>query len=141
MFCEESNGIVFVTPSATFAAQNLFGNLGRDFHASDSAVTWIGGIGNAIMCSLGAAIGGWLCNRMDRRVLFVSTGVVAAVATLGMAFGSRTAVVFLVGVCVYNLLAGVNYAGSVIVGDTNGRYFEPSAERNFLVGMTANARF
>jgi hypothetical protein len=29
----------------------------------------------------------------------------------------------------------------VIVGDTNGRYFEPSAERNFLVGVTVNARF
>ena len=34
-----------------------------------------------------------------------------------------------------------NYSGTVIVGDTNGRYFEPSAERNFLVGVTINARF
>jgi len=34
-----------------------------------------------------------------------------------------------------------NYSGTVIVGDTNGRYFEPSAERNFLIGVTVNARF
>jgi iron complex outermembrane recepter protein len=34
-----------------------------------------------------------------------------------------------------------NYVGSVIVGDTNGRFFEPSARRNFLAGLTANARF
>ena len=34
-----------------------------------------------------------------------------------------------------------NYVGSVIVGDTNGRYFEPSATRNFLVGLSANASF
>lgn len=34
-----------------------------------------------------------------------------------------------------------NYSGTVIVGDTNGRYFEPSAKRNFLVGVTANVRF
>jgi iron complex outermembrane recepter protein len=40
-----------------------------------------------------------------------------------------------------NNLAGRNYSGTVIVGDTNGRYFEPSAVRNFLVGVTANARF
>jgi iron complex outermembrane recepter protein len=40
-----------------------------------------------------------------------------------------------------NNLAGRNYSGTVIVGDTNGRYFEPSAERNFLVGVTVNARF
>jgi iron complex outermembrane receptor protein len=40
-----------------------------------------------------------------------------------------------------NNLANVNYSGSVIVGDTNGRYFEPSATRNFLVGVSANASF
>ena len=40
-----------------------------------------------------------------------------------------------------NNIAAHNYSGTVIVGDTNGRYFEPSAERNFLIGVTANARF
>ena len=40
-----------------------------------------------------------------------------------------------------NNFAGRNYSGTVIVGDTNGRFFEPSAERNFLVGMSANVRF
>ena len=34
-----------------------------------------------------------------------------------------------------------NYAGTVIVGDTNGRYFEPAATRNVLVGLSANASF
>jgi iron complex outermembrane receptor protein len=34
-----------------------------------------------------------------------------------------------------------NYVGSVIVGDTNSRFFEPSARRNYLVGVSANARF
>jgi len=34
-----------------------------------------------------------------------------------------------------------NYAGSVIVGDSNGRFFEPSARRTYLVGVSANARF
>jgi iron complex outermembrane receptor protein len=34
-----------------------------------------------------------------------------------------------------------NYVGTVIVGDTNGRYFEPSATRNVLVGMSASASF
>jgi iron complex outermembrane recepter protein len=34
-----------------------------------------------------------------------------------------------------------NYIGSVIVGDTNGRYFEPAATRNFLLGLSVNAKF
>ena len=33
-----------------------------------------------------------------------------------------------------NNLADRNYIGSVIVGDTNGRYFEPAPGRNFYVG-------
>ncbi|MEO7030246.1 MAG: hypothetical protein ABI147_12680 [Acidobacteriaceae bacterium] len=107
--------LIFITPSATFAAQNLFSGLGRDFHASDAALTWITGLGAAIVCSLGAAVGGWMCNRMDRRVLFVGTGVVAATATLSMAFGARTATVFFAGVTVYNLLAGINYAAASAV--------------------------
>ena len=40
-----------------------------------------------------------------------------------------------------NNLADRNYVGSVIVGDTNQRFFEPAAGRNFLIGVTVNARF
>jgi iron complex outermembrane receptor protein len=32
-----------------------------------------------------------------------------------------------------------NYVGTVIVGDTNGRYFEPAATRNFLIGVSVSA--
>jgi iron complex outermembrane receptor protein len=40
-----------------------------------------------------------------------------------------------------NSLADRNYVGSVIVGDTHGRFFEPAAGRNFLVGVSVNAKF
>ncbi|MFO1412890.1 MAG: TonB-dependent receptor [Burkholderiales bacterium] len=40
-----------------------------------------------------------------------------------------------------NNLANVNYIGSVIVGDTNGRYFEPGMPRNWWAGITVNAAF
>ena len=34
-----------------------------------------------------------------------------------------------------------NYVGSVIVGDTNGRYFEPAPGRNWFAGVSVNAAF
>lgn len=40
-----------------------------------------------------------------------------------------------------NNLFDRNYVGSVIVGDTNSRFFEPSPGRNYLVGATVNAKF
>jgi hypothetical protein len=129
--------LIFVIPAATFAAQNLFSGLGRDFHASDIQVTWIVGIGNAITCSLGAFLGGWLCNKMDRRTLFVLTGVVAATATLGMAFGARTATVFLAGVTLYNLLAGINYAAASAVAFDIMGIRNPLAATQYAMLMAA----
>ncbi|MGE5143577.1 MAG: TonB-dependent receptor domain-containing protein, partial [Acidobacteriota bacterium] len=40
-----------------------------------------------------------------------------------------------------NNLFDRNYVGSVIVGDTNGRFFEPSPGRNYLAGVSAIVRF
>jgi iron complex outermembrane receptor protein len=40
-----------------------------------------------------------------------------------------------------NNVANVNYIGSVIVGDTNGRYFEPALPRNWFAGINVNAAF
>lgn len=34
-----------------------------------------------------------------------------------------------------------NYAGSVIVNDRNGYYYEPAAKRNYLVGVTTDFKF
>jgi len=40
-----------------------------------------------------------------------------------------------------NNIADRKYAGSVIVGDTNGRYFEPAPGRNWNAGVSFNAVF
>jgi outer membrane receptor protein involved in Fe transport len=40
-----------------------------------------------------------------------------------------------------NNLADRNYVGSVIVADTNSRFFEPAGRRNYLAGITVNAQF
>jgi len=34
-----------------------------------------------------------------------------------------------------------NYIGSVIVNEANGRYFEPSPTRNWIVGVSATVGF
>jgi hypothetical protein len=40
-----------------------------------------------------------------------------------------------------NNLADRDYPGSVIVADTNGRFFEPVARREYLAEITVNAKF
>ena len=38
-------------------------------------------------------------------------------------------------------VANAQYTGSVIVNDTNGRFFEPAPGRNWTVGISAAFRF
>jgi iron complex outermembrane receptor protein len=40
-----------------------------------------------------------------------------------------------------NNIANVNYVGSVIVGDTNFRYYEPAPGRNWYAGVSVSAAF
>jgi len=40
-----------------------------------------------------------------------------------------------------NNIANVNYVGSVIVGDTSGRYYEPAPGRNWYAGVSVSAAF
>jgi hypothetical protein len=113
--------VMFATPSATFAILNSFSGLGRDFHAADTSLTFATGWGSAILCTCGAAAGGWLVRFMDRRILFVLTGVVGAFVLIAMAFAPRTGEVFFTGIALYYLLAGVNYsAASVVTFDIIG---------------------
>jgi iron complex outermembrane receptor protein len=40
-----------------------------------------------------------------------------------------------------NNLFGRSYVGSVIVGDSNQRYYEPAPRRNWVMGLSAQYRF
>ena len=116
--------VVFVVPSATFALQNLFGGMGTDFRASANLTNLSVGLLSTIGCAAGAALGGPLSNRIDRRLLFIAPAMVAALGSLAMAFGPHTPWVFAGGMLFYNLMAGINYTATSalvfqIVGKNN----------------------
>lgn len=131
--------LIFMTPSATFAAINLLSDLGADYRVSDAMMQTLTGPANAVLCSVGALLGGLLANKLDRRMLFVGTGVVAAFAALGMAFGPHTQAVLLAGVSFYYLMAGVNYAAcSAAAFDIMGENNPLSATQYSLLMASCN---
>lgn len=136
--------LVFAVPSATFAMQNLFGGIGRDFGASDSLTAFVSGVGLALACIVGAALGGPLSNRFDRRLLFIAPAMVAGVGSLLMVAllnrGVAPVTVFVVGVCVYNVMAGINYtATSALVFQIVGRDNPLSATQYAICIAACNA--
>lgn len=129
--------LVFVIPSATFALQNLFGGMGAEFHASAGLTNLSVGVLFTIACAVGAAIGGPLSNRFDRRLLFIAPAMVAAVGSLAMAFGPKTPWVFAAGLFFYNLMAGINYtATSALVFQIVGKN-NPLSATQYAVSIAA----
>lgn len=115
---------LFLAPVSAVAAINLFSGLGDSFHAPAATVIWVTGAGVAIFSSVGALLGGYAADRVPRGRLYLGAGMAAGITALAMAYAPRDAATFVVGVLVYNGVAGVAYAafnalGYEIVGRRN----------------------
>ena len=102
--------LLFLAPASCVAAINLFAGLGNEFHASPQWVVWTTGAGTAVTSAIGSILGGYIADRMDRGVLYLSGGILAGACALGMAVAPHTQASFTVGVLAYNCVAGVCYA-------------------------------
>ena len=136
--------LVFAVPSATFAMQNLFGGMGRDFGASDDLTAFVSGVGLAIASVVGAALGSPLSSRFDRRLMFIAPAILAGVGSLLMMVLLQRNVapvaVFVTGVCFYNVMAGINYtATSALIFQIVGRDNPLSSTQYSICTAACNA--
>jgi PAT family beta-lactamase induction signal transducer AmpG len=102
--------LLFLAPVSCAAAINLFAGLGNEFHASPQWVVWTTGAGAAVTSATGSILGGYLADRVNRGVLYMSGGVMAGLSALLIASTPHTQATFTVGVLAYNCIAGVCYA-------------------------------
>lgn len=102
--------LLFLAPASCVAAINLFSGLGSDFHASTQRVVWITGAGAAITSAIGSIVGGYIADRVDRGVLYMTGGILAGLCALVLAWTLHTPAMFTAGVAAYNGIAGLCYA-------------------------------
>jgi PAT family beta-lactamase induction signal transducer AmpG len=100
--------LIFLSP-VCFALTNLFSSLGKDFAASETAVTALNGPAVALVCSIGCLLAIPLCRRFQRRSIYLLSGVGAAAATLFLGLLPHTVVIFAAGLMAYNFFQGFNY--------------------------------
>ncbi len=132
--------LLFLAPAACVAAINLFAGLGADFGASSQQVVWVTGLGAAVSCSLGSLGGGYLADRVNRGVLYMVGGMLGGVVALTLAFSAHKSPVFIVGVLIYNGLAGVCYAAfSALCFQLVGKRNPTAATQLALFAASANA--
>lgn len=107
---------VFLVPASAEAAINLFSGMGGDFHTAAATVVWVTGAGCAITSSVGALLGGYAANHVSRGFLYLSSGLVTSFVALALALTPHTPTAFILGVLVYNGLAGISYAAFNALG-------------------------
>jgi MFS family permease len=107
---------LFLAPVGAAAGINLFSGLGRDFHTSEHVVVLVTGAGCAVATAIGALVGGYAANRVNRGYLYLSAAAGIATVSLTLALTGHSEAAFIAGALIYNALTGVVYASFNALG-------------------------
>jgi MFS family permease len=101
---------ICVSPIGSGAAGNLFGAIADEWHASRELVALATGAMGGVASAAGAAAGGWLVTRMDRRSAYALAGALTAGSAVAMALAPHEAWAYAVLTLVYQTFNGVAFA-------------------------------
>jgi MFS family permease len=100
----------------------VFPSIASEWGASAKTVELITGVLGGVIMALGCILGGWLCDRMDRKQAYVWFGIVQAGSGIAMALFPHTQFMFIVWVSIYSFICGLTYAAfSAFVLEAIGR--------------------
>jgi MFS transporter, PAT family, beta-lactamase induction signal transducer AmpG len=101
--------VFFLSPIGAGALMNLFSGIASDFRASTAVVIWTVVLGG-VLTPIGALIGGVICDRFDRWLVYPIAGLTAALSAGVMAFAQLSPATFLAGAAAYAFSVGFCYA-------------------------------
>jgi len=97
----------FLSPAGAGAVSNLISSVGVDYRATGTQVAFVSGAGGGLLIALGALIGGWICDRADRRTAYAVFGILVALSAMWLWLGPATPFTFAVGYSAYALTIGL----------------------------------
>jgi MFS transporter, PAT family, beta-lactamase induction signal transducer AmpG len=103
--------LICFLPIGTGAASNLFSVMASDWQASADTVAWSNGVMNGLVSAVGCIVGGFICDRMDRRHAYALFGVLMAASAVAMGLCPRTQFTYVGFVLLYAFITGFAYAG------------------------------
>jgi MFS family permease len=98
-------------PIGSGAASNLWAAVAGDWNATADTVALVTGVFGGVLSGAGCLLGGWICDRMDRKAGYVLYGVLQATCAVGMAFAPRSQPMYIFWTCLYAVITGLTYAG------------------------------
>jgi MFS family permease len=103
--------LVVFLPIGSGAASNLWSAVADDWRASAHTVELVTGSLNGIVSAIGCLIGGYVCDRFNRKSTYVAYGLMLVAIALAMAFAARTEVIYIEFTLAYAFVNGLGYAG------------------------------
>jgi MFS family permease len=102
--------VISVAPVGLGALTNIFSGLAKDFSASARVVELVNGVGGGVTGAAGALVGGWLADRMNRRLAYGVAGGLTGLSALAMLFAPLTPATYAWGTLAYNFTNGIAFA-------------------------------
>jgi hypothetical protein len=102
--------LICLAPVGCGALTNLFSGMAADFRAPQRLVEIVNGFGGGTTSAVGALVGGWVADRMNRRIAYGLAGGVTALVALAMLFAPLTPSTYVWGTLAYNFANGIAFA-------------------------------
>src|SRR5436190_2029134 len=113
--------LICFLPIGTGAATNLWAAIAADWHAPANTVALVSGALGGVASAFGCLVGGYWCDRMDRKKAYWVFGLAQAACMIAMAMSPRTEAVYIGYVLLYAFISGLTYAAfSAVVLEAMG---------------------
>jgi len=114
--------IVCFLPIGSGAVSGLWSVMADDWHASANTVALVNGGLGGLASAAGCLLGGWVCDRLERKTAYCLFGLLQVVLAVVMALAPKSELSFIVLASAYNVAVGMAYAGfSALVLEVIGR--------------------
>lgn len=130
--------VISAAPVGLGALTNIFSGMAPDFGASARVVEIVNGVGQGVTGAAGALVGGWIADRMDRKIAYGVAGGLTGLSALAMLLAPLSPATYTWGTLVYSFTNGIafaTWAGMIleVVGHTAA-----TATKYALFNATAN---
>jgi PAT family beta-lactamase induction signal transducer AmpG len=102
--------LICFLPIGSGAVSGLWASVADDWHATADTVALVTGVLGGIVSAVGCLVGGYFCDRMNRKAAYALYGLLQAVCAIAMAVAPRTEAMYIVFTTIYAFSSGLTYA-------------------------------
>jgi MFS transporter, PAT family, beta-lactamase induction signal transducer AmpG len=102
--------VLCLMPVSCGALTNLFSAMAGDYQVSQHVVELVNGLGMGLTGALGSLLGGWLSDRMNRKLTYALMGCATGLCAFAMAAAPLTASTYVWGTLAYSFANGAAFA-------------------------------